>query len=176
MILISLILISHLAFAEGGGSQIGILYGLSVPDSDNTTPRTLYGIKGSALVSPFVTVGGYSLMSGDMQGSGGRTFDYSFNGLELGYRAESSGGESFYAARFGISKILTKPAATKIIFSPYHYGFAAGYDYFVLPWASLGFEGSFYYVEKSETVLSGTQYVEDSFSAIQFLVTVLFKL
>lgn len=165
------------AQAEGASAQFGIVYGSSVPDSDNTSPYWLSGVKGSAYVSPALSVGGYYLMSDTSgQPSSAEKFRYSLHGVEAAYHLPSGGGEVFFALRGGFSKVKTESAGNKIIYSPYHLGFATGYDYFVLPWFVLGFEGSLVRIKSSDTTDSGTNYKLDGFNVINFLVTFQFRI
>lgn len=160
----------------GGGSQMGILYGLSVPDAENTNPHHMYGVKGSAFLAPVFSVGGYYLISGKTEGGGGDKFDWSLHGLEASYHIPSGSGDTFVAFRAGLSKIRTQKNSVDVIFSPYHYGIASGYDYYLTSWLSLGFEGSYYHVQKSRTDLNSVRYDNDSFNIMSFMVSLLLRL
>ena len=40
------------AHADGAGAQFGIVYGMSVPDAENTNPYRMAGVKGEAFITP----------------------------------------------------------------------------------------------------------------------------
>lgn len=167
-----------LSFAHAeGGSQFGVLYGLSVPDADNVNPHKVFGVKGSAFLTPTFSLGGYFLaaQTNDI-GSGGTQFHYNLPGIEAAFHLGGSGGDTFVGARLGISKIKTQQSGVDVLFSPYHYGAVCGYDYLIASWLVVGFEGSFVYVEGSKTNAGGTDYNQDSFSILSFLVSLQLKL
>ena len=171
------ICLSTESWADGGsGSQAGILFGYSVPDAQNSNPHRLYGVKGSAAFSPFFSLGGYYYVSGTEVGTASVKFDYSLHGVEGIFHMGGGSGSSFIGLRTGITKIHTAPSGTNVIFSPYHYGAAVGYDFSLMPWISIGFEGSFVYVERSSTTAGGTPYQEDSFSVLSFLASLQFRM
>lgn len=167
----------NVAFAEGTNAQFGIVYGSSVPDSDNTKPYWLTGVKGAAYVMPTVSVGGYYYFS-DTSGQPSSTekFRYSLHGLEVAYHMPAGTGEVFFALRGGFSKVETESAGTKVTYSPYHLGMATGYDYFLAPWFSVGFEGSFLHAKKSYTTDAGVDHDLDAFNILNFLATVQIRL
>ena len=157
-------------------SQMGLLFGLSVPNADNTNPRQLYGIRGSAFVTPSLSLGGYYLVSGKIEGKDGRDFDYSLHGIEGAYHIVSPRGDTFMGLRVGLSKVRTDVSGTKVIHSPDHVGVALGYDYYLTTWMSVGFEGSYVRVKSSESTQTGGQFAEDSFNIISFLLSLQFRL
>jgi hypothetical protein len=162
--------------AEGAGSQFGVVYGQSVPDADNTNARKLFGVKGGAFLTPTFSMGGYFFESEKNQGTGGADFRYSLHGLEGAFHLGGGSGDTFVSLRVGLSKVRTDVVGTDAIFSPYHYGVASGYDFPILTWLYLGFEGSFVHVEKSSTEELGTSYSLDAFSVINFLLTLQLRL
>lgn len=165
------------AFAqEAGGSQFGAVYGLSVPDADNTNAHKLFGAKGSAFLKPTFSIGGYYFVADNDQGTGGREFDYSLSGLETTFHMPAGTGDTFFGIRFGLTKVKTDFSGEEVILSPYHYGIVAGYDYLMAPWLAIGFEGSYLYVEDSNTTKNSIRYDEDTFSTIHFLVTLQLRL
>jgi len=161
---------------ETGGSQFGLVYGYNVPDADNTNPHQIFGIKGSAFLKPNFSIGGYYLIANKDEGSGGREFEYSLHGLEATYHTPTNTGDTFFGFRVGLTKVKTDSNGEDVIFSPYHFGFAAGYDHFLASWVSVGFEGSYTHVQKSETTKNTVQYEEESFSTIQFLLSLQIRL
>lgn len=163
---------------DEGGAQFGMIGGFSVPDADNSSPRMIHGFKGAAFISPNFSLGGYYLLHGKNQGSGGRKFQYSLHGIEAAYHVPSGSGDTFVALRAGLSKVHTEVESTQelLLYSPNHFGLTSGFDYFITSWFSLGFEGSFIKVQASRTSVLGTVYNEDSFSIINFLVSMQFRL
>lgn len=171
MCLLAVIFLSDTSHAEGG-SQMGILYGYSVPDADNANPHKMFGVKGTANIAGSFNMGGYYLVTGGEVGTGGDKFDYSIHGIEGIFQLGAGGsGKTFLGLRVGIAKVRTEESGTNLIFSPYHYGPVCGYDFNFTSWLSFGFEGSFVYVEKANTVKSSVQYDNDSFSVLSFLAT-----
>lgn len=162
--------------ASGPGSQFGAMYGLSVADSDNTVAHRFWGVKGMAFLSPVLSVGGYYLKTAEAESSGGQRFDYSIHGIEAAYHILTNTGDTSLAARVGLSKVETVQSNTDLIFSPYHWGVAVSYDYFLTSWFSLGFEGSYLHAEQGKTTVSGTDYRLDSFNFINFMVSVMLRL
>lgn len=155
---------------------MGFVYGMSVPDSDNSNPHRIFGVKGLAYLLPQFSLGGYYLDSGKNEGTGARQFDYTLHGIEGAFHILNGAGDTFVALRVGSSKVHTEENGVRLIFSPYHYGLAAGYDYSILPWLSFGFEGSFLHVDSSTTTANTVYYSEDSFGLMQFLAAVQFRL
>lgn len=175
-IITSLILCGGVAFAEGGAGAVGFVYGISVPDADNSNPHRIFGVKGLAFLTPQLSLGGYYLDSGKNEGTGARRFDYTLHGIEGAFHILNGAGDTFIALRVGSSKLHTEEAGTRLILSPYHYGLAAGYDYSVFSWLSFGFEGSFLHINSSSTTTNSVHYQEDSFGLMQFLGAIQFRL
>lgn len=160
----------------GGGSKFGLLAGYSVPDADNTNPHQLYGVKGSANITGALGLGGYYIVSGTEEGSGGIKYDYSLHGLELNYSMGAGSGETYLGFRVGLSKVRTTLSGTDVLFSPYHYGFVVGHDFPITSWFLVGFEGSYLRVEKSSTTQGVTAYQADKSNIINFLLSFSIKL
>lgn len=159
------------------GAQVGVLYGLSVPDAQNSNPRSLYGVKGTANLSPSLSLGGYYLVNSAEEGSGGRKFEYSLHGIEGAFRIPKGAGATFVGLRAGLSKVRSESTTgDKYILSPYHYGLVTGHDFSLTKWLSIGFEGSYIVFEGSKTTENGTLYEEEPFNAISFLVSLQFRL
>lgn len=166
------------AFADGGkGSQFGIVYGLSVPDAENTKHYFMFGIKGAAFVSPAVSLGGYYFQS-DTKGelSVTQKFRYSVTGMETAYHMPAATGDTFVAVRIGVTKVENTQGGSDLVFSPYHYGVALGYDYFLGSYASLGFEGSYLHALPGRTISNDVIYETKSFNIISFLVSLQIRL
>lgn len=160
------------ANAEGSAANIGIAYGLSVPDSENTNPRHMFGITGSAYLGSSFSFGGYYYVTGTEEGANGRKFNYSIHGLKALFHLGSGGsGETYFGVMTGITKLRTSSSNTEFILSPYHYGFISGHDIQIWSWLSVGFEGFFVRVQDYKSTNSGVTYREDPFDIIAFLGT-----
>jgi len=153
-----------------GEAHAGLVYGLSVPDAPNTNHYMMIGIKGSAKLAPWFSTGGYFMVS-DKQGQPSATekFRYSLTGVEAVYHFPTG---MWTAARMGITKVNATAQGEDATFSPYHYGIATGYEYKVLSWAVIGFEGSYLHAQRGKTTVSGTTVLLDSFNIVSFLATV----
>jgi hypothetical protein len=162
--------------AWGQGSQMGIVYGLSVPDAQNTNPYMMIGFRGAARLAPFFSTGGYYYQS-DKQGapSADEKFRYSLAGVEATYHRVEGKGDTHFGARMGITKINTNPNGTDSTFSPYHFGIATGYDYMMTSWFTVGFEGSYLHVQRGKTTQNGTTILLNSFNIMSFLATFQFR-
>jgi hypothetical protein len=173
-VLLTFILISgSAAFADGKGAQAGLMWGYSVPDAANTNQYKLFGVKGEAFFLPNFSAGGYYLLS-DKSGDPSTTekFRYSLHGVQAALHMNASGGDTFVALRMGLSKVKSTVNTEDLVFSPYHYGIATGYDYFIGTMFSLGFEGSYLHVQRGRTTdSSGASVNLDSFNIISFIGT-----
>ena len=164
-------------FAADKGSQFGIVWGLSVPDADNTNVFHVFGVKGASFFNPQFSLGGYFFVS-DKAGqiSSSDQFNYSLTGVETAYHMPATAGDTFLAFRMGVTKLQTSPNQTSVIVSPYHYGVAVGYDYYWNGTLSLGFEGSYMHCLPGRTTITGTEYDIPSFNIISFLVSIQVRL
>ena len=174
IILVSLftLSISSLANAEGSGANLGVAYGLSVPDSENTNPRHMFGITGSAYLGSSFSFGGYYYVTGTEEGSVGRKFNYSIHGLKALFHLGSGGsGETYFGVMAGITKLRTTSSNVEFILTPYHYGIISGHDVLLTGWLSVGFEGFFIRVQDYTATNSGVTYREDPFDIIAFMAT-----
>jgi len=164
-------------FAADKGSQFGLMYGLSVPDADNTNMYRVFGVKGEAYIVPQFSAGGYYLQS-DKSGEVSATnkFRYNLAGVEAAYHIASGTGDTFIAFRMGMTKSQQSPSGVDVTFSPYHYGIATGYDYFLTEAFSIGFEGSYLHVLPGRSTVNGTDYNSNSFNLINFLISVQLRL
>lgn len=170
------VLFPLIGFADDtGGAKIGLVFGFSVPDADNTTPKQMWGVVGDGKISPNLSLGGYYLIADKSQGSGGRDFKFSVHGLALTYHQAQGNGDAYYGIKAGLSKVETNDGAgTELIFSPYHYGIVVGYDYSVWSLMSLGFEGNYLTYQESNTTTGGVTYIEKKFSTISFIMSAKF--
>jgi hypothetical protein len=164
--------LTNTAWAQeaGNGAKAGLAFGYIVPDADDTNPRKISGVTGMADLTPAFSFGGYYLLSPSEDGTGGRDFAVSIHGLAAMYNLVGNRGTTFFGVRAGLSKVRTENSGVKLIFSPYHYGIAAGYDYYVLSRLTFGFEGNFLRYKESNTTEGGTKYIEPSFNTVSFLI------
>lgn len=165
------------SFAADRAAQAGMIYGYSVPDAQNTNPFILYGVKGSAFLTPNFSTGGYFLVS-DKQGAPSATdkFRYSVAGVHATAHIPSGKGDTFVGLRVGITKVNRNPNGIDSTFSPYHYGIGTGYDYHVTTYLSVGFEGSYLHVQPGKTTQNGNTIQMDSFNIMSFMIAVQFML
>lgn len=165
------------AFAADKGSQFGVLYGFSIPDAQNTNMFHMFGVKGSAFFHPLFSAGGYILQSDKAgQKSNEDKFTYSLAGVEPAFHISTATGDTFIAVRIGVTKLQTTKETKDMTFSPYHYGVATGYDYYITNNISLGFEGSYLHVQPGRTEQDNVKYEEKSFNLLNFLVSVQVRL
>jgi hypothetical protein len=104
-------------------------------------------------------------------------FRYSLHGVQSAYHIPAANGDTFVAFRLGLTKVKSTPAVgLDKTFSPYHYGIATGYDYFLTSWMSVGIEGSYLHVQRSRTMDTSGRFEENSFNIISFMVTAQLRL
>ena len=164
-------------FADGAGSEFGVVYGLSVPDAENTGAFRLFGVKGEAFILPQFSIGGYYLESDNTgQISDAIKFNYNLTGVEAAYHLPASDGDTYIAFRMGLTKLRENPNLVDTTYSPYHYGFATGFDYYLTSMFSIGFEGSYLHVLPGRTQLNSVIYEQPSFNLINFLVSLQLRL
>src|SRR5690348_2789090 len=104
--LFAIILFVSTSFADDGGG-FGILFGLSVPDAQNSSPHQIAGVKGLAFLTPQLSLGGYFLESLKAVGTGGQKFDYDLAGMEISGHMVNGQGDTFFGMRVGITKVQT---------------------------------------------------------------------
>ncbi len=160
-----------LALATEGNSQLGIVWGFSVPDSDNTQPYRLFGIKGSTIMEKEWSLGGYHFLS-DKSGEPptGEKFRYSLHGAELIYQRPTQKGNTVFSLRIGVTKLRTSVAGVDMVYSPYHYGGAIGYDYDLTTHFSFLFEGSYIHALNGKTKVNDVNYEHSGFNLVNFLL------
>jgi hypothetical protein len=170
-------LATPMIFAADNSAKAGLLYGFSVPDAQNTNPYGILGFKGSAYITPTFSTGGYFLFS-DKRGapSADDKFRYSLHGVNATYHMPKGSGDTYIGLRIGITKINANPNGVDSTFSPYHYGVATGYDYDILPYISIGFEGSYLHVQNGKTTQNGTTVQLPSFNIMSFMLSLQFIL
>ena len=163
------------AQANTGGAKVGLMMGYSVPDADNTKPRRNWGAVGSAMLGAKFSIDGYYLVADKQTGTSAREFKYSTHGLGVTYHTVAGKGDTFFGLRAGLSKVETNQSGVDVVFSPYHWGIASGYDYKIWKALTLGFQGSLLLFDDSDTSVNGTNYTEDQFRTINFSVTAKFS-
>ncbi len=165
------------AYGQNITAQFGLLYGLSVPDAENTNPYYMYGFKGAAKLAPWFSTGGYFLVSDKTgQPSSTEKFKYSLAGVAATYHYAGGTGDMWTSLRMGITKINSNPNGTDSTFSPYHYGIATGYDYKLFYNVIIGFEGSYIHVQTGKTTQNAVTILQDSFNIMSFLATLQFSI
>ena len=161
---------------QGGGAKAGLILGYTVPDAENTKPHRLWGLSGTAMVNKNWGINGYYLLADKQVGTSVRKFEHSIHGVGISYHVLGGKGDTFYGIRAGLSKLETVQAgSTNVTFSPSHWGFAAGYDYNIFSFMTIGFEGTYLTFEDSEANVGGTDYLEDKFRSISFAGSLKFK-
>lgn len=163
--------IPGLANAAAGGDQagwVGALGGISIPNADNTTSRTAFGITGGAKLGSEWGIGGYYLTSTKDE-TGGK-FGYDLYGIEFAYHFEGEAAGVYLGGRVGTSKITAGTAST----SPTNYGALAGFNHFVTDNFSLGGEVNFFSVPESTTTVASTTTTVKGFTMLNFLASAKF--
>lgn len=144
---------------------IGGLFGVAIPNADDTSARTIYGATGGAKLGSELGIGGYYLTSQkeeDVRGIKSQ-FDVDLYGVELAYHFEGEAAGAYMGGRLGTSKVRVGPSGQTSSTSPFHWGLVAGYNYMLGERFSLGGEANFMSVSSSTNV--------DSFSLLNFMAT-----
>jgi hypothetical protein len=146
-------LVSPLAHA-GPDSRgwVGGLLGLTVPDADNTSSRSMWGLTAGAKLGSEWGIGAYYLNSEKSS-----EFDMNLYGVQFGYHFEGEANGVFIAGRLGTSKL----ESGSVEWSPTNLGVVAGYDYMLGEHFSLGGEASFMSIGKDNN--------QESFTILSFL-------
>ena len=162
------------AHADGGETGwVGGLFGLSVPNADNTTSRTMYGLTAGAKVGSEFGIGLYYLTSRQNEtiNAVSTPFNYDLYGVDFGYYFEGDAKGVYFGGKLGTSKLSTNnTAAQGVTTSPMHYGVFAGYNYMIGSNFSIGGEAS--YISVSSSNGNGLQI--NQFSMLDFLASVKF--
>ena len=163
---------SAVALAEPAG-WVGGLFGLSIPNYDNTSSRLMYGITGGAKVGTELGLGAYYLTSSkdeDAAVAGGakQPFNYDMFGIEFAYHFEGEAKGVYVGGRLGTSKIKAGSPVSYTT-SPVHYGAVGGYNKFLGENFSLGGEFNFMSVPESSVDVNGTSQKIKAFSMLNFL-------
>ena len=163
------------AHADGAGENgwVGGMFGLSVPNADNTTSRTMYGLTAGAKVGTEFGIGLYYLTSrqNETMNSVSTPFNYDLYGVDFGYYFEGEAKGVYFGGKLGTSKLSTNNAAVPaqgVTTSPMHYGVFAGYNYMIGSNFSVGGEASYISISSS----NGNNLQINSFSMLDFLLSV----
>lgn len=173
--LVIAISVPGLAKADPAG-WVGGLFGLSIPNYENTTSRTAFGITGGAKLGSEWGFGGYYLTSSkDDEGATGR-FAYDLYGVEFAYHFEGEAAGVYMGGRFGTSKMTAGPTGSQVSTSPLNYGAVVGYNHFLSDNLSLGGEVNFFSIPESSATPAGstTAVTVKGFTMLNFLASAKF--
>ncbi len=166
-----------LAAASGeSAGWVGALGGISVPNYENSTSRTMMGITAGAKLGTEFGVGAYYLTSNKDESVNGVTtpFGYDLYGVMGGYFFEGEAKGVHLGLMLGMSKVSSKYLTYGASTSPMHWGLVAGYDHMLGDNFSLG--GSLNYISianSSVSTVAGT-WSQNSFSTLNFLASAKF--
>jgi len=161
-----------LAAASGeAAGWVGVQGGISVPNYESTTSRTMMGITGGAKIGTELGVGAYYLTSSKDESVAGVTtpFGYDLYGVMGGYFFEGEAKGVHLGVMLGMSKVTSKINTNSVSTSPMHWGLVAGYDHMLGDYFSLG--GSLNYISIANSTASTTSgtWQQNSFSTLNFL-------
>lgn len=163
--------IPNLAKADPAG-WVGGLFGLSIPNANNTTSRGAFGITGGAKLGSEWGIGGYYLTSSKDE-TGGK-FGYDLYGVEFAYHFEGEAAGVYLGGRVGTSKLTSSAAGTDFTTSPLNYGAVAGFNHFLGERVSLGGELNFFSIPESSTTVGATTSTIAGFTMLNFLASAKF--
>lgn len=164
LLAVNLFLGSPQAEAQAKG-YVGGLFGLSVPDHDETSSRMAFGILGGARLDGEFGLGAYYISSSKEEtiGAADLDFNYQLYGFEGSFHFEGVADGAFVGLRVGISKVKVGTEE----YSPTHYGALFGYDYSLTDAWTVGLEGSFMRIEGDKKAAGDLE----GFGALQFLAS-----
>lgn len=169
-LLTALILLATSSQAWGQSAWVGGLFGLSIPNAENTTSRGTYGITGGAKIGSELGAGAYFLTSAKDEARG--KFDYELYGVELAYHFEGEANGVYAGARLGTSKVTgSNVAAGTFSTSPMHYGAVVGLNKMLGENFSLGGEAAFFQVASANTTAGLATVSIPSFTTLNFMAT-----
>lgn len=137
---------------EDPNGWVGGLLGLTVPNADETSSRSMWGLTAGAKLGSEWGLGAYYLTSHKDEGTPIGDFNFDLYGVQCGYHFEGEARGVFLAGRVGTSKLTS--GVTDI--SPMNLGAVAGYDFFLGDHFSLGGEASFMNISGSDGIESFT--------------------
>ena len=158
--------------AEDYAGNVGVAYGLSVPDYSGTTSRSIMGLQGTAKLGSEWGLGAYYLTSGKSESSNNLSgdFNYQLYGIKGTYHFEGDARGVYFGALLGISKVHITNYDT----SPTHYGILGGYDHMLGSMISIGGELSYIAVGSSSTTYNAQPYDQKSFNTLNFMAELKF--
>jgi hypothetical protein len=133
---------------------VGGLFGLAVPNYDNTSSRGMFGVTLGAKLGDNLGIGAYYLSSAKDENAG--RFNYDLFGVQLSYHFDGDATGAWFGGRVGTSKIDVGQT-----YSPMNIGAVAGYDYMLTDHLSLGGEVNWMSISESAPL--------KSFSTLDFL-------
>lgn len=157
--------------AEDKAAWVGVNGGISVPNYDNTTSRTILGINGGAKIGTELGVGAYYLTSKKEESVAGASvaFDYDLYGVMGGYFFEGEARGVHLGVMLGMSKVASKVGAYSVSTSPMHWGLVAGYDYMIADRFSIGGSVNYISIANSSASYTGGTWNQNGFSTLNFL-------
>lgn len=155
------------AQAQGIDSSgwIGGIFGIHIPDADDTSARPAFGITGGAKLGTEWGFGAYYLNSAKEETINRVKlgFDYTMYGVEGAYHFEGEAAGVYMGARLGMTNLEVGAVDGK----PMHWGLLAGYNHWLTENLSLGGEATYFNVADSDD--NGIPL--ESFSIIAFHAT-----
>ena len=151
--------------------------GLSVPNENNTTSRSIWGVDAGAKLGTEWGIGAYYSTSHKDESANGTTtpFNYDLYGITGGYYFEGSARGVYLGAMLGMSKVGSQLGGTNFTTSPMHWGLMAGYDYMITDHFSLGGQIDYVSISSSNTnvTVSGQSVTAntDQFSLLNFMLS-----
>ncbi len=167
------------AFAAGGIDSkgfVGGLFGLHIPDADDTSARPAFGITGGAkLGTEFAIAGYYMSSSKEEENDLGITgdFNYTMYGVEGSYHFEGEAAGVYVGGRLGMTdvKVGTIINGAKISFAPTHLGIVGGYNHWLAENMSLGGEVAYYSVGESDKTYLASKRTLEGFNILSFMAS-----
>lgn len=156
--------------AQDPAGWVGGLFGIAIPNKDNTTARPIYGITAGAKLGSEWGIGAYYLNSQkDEDILATKTkFNLDLYGVEFAYHFEGEARGVYLGGRVGMSKVTLGTAST----SPTHFGAVAGYNHFLGDNFSIGGDLSLLQVQSSSTTPTpGVTVAIDSFTTLNFMAS-----
>lgn len=152
---------------------VGGIFGLHIPDAEDTSARAAFGVTGGAKLGSEWGFGGYYLNSAKEETVNGvaTDFDYSMYGVEGAYHFEGEAAGVYLGLRLGMTNLDVGTLDSR----PMHWGLLAGYNHWLMDNFSLGGEATFFNVASSDdTLTNGAVQNIDGFNVIAFQATAKF--
>jgi hypothetical protein len=156
----------------------GGLFGVSVPNADNTTSRSIYGLTAGAKIGSDLGIGGYYMSSSKDETVAGVSskFAYDLYGVEVGMHFEGEAKGAYFGGRLGTSKVTASVAGASISTSPFHWGAFVGYNHMIGGNFSLGGDVNFFSLAQSSATPLGstTSQTINAFNVLNFMASAKF--